>query len=226
MQTCYRLWALIERGDELIERREALEQIYKYSDNFLDPDTARVRNKNINSFEVAPSIFVFPCLSRDFCEILIDAAEAYDQWEGEQGDEFSAPEARLRRVMPRLEDHIATIVTSYLNGIVKRVFLGGYRIGWISSPFIIRYSLTTQKSMDLHYDGMSEVTISIPLSSDFEGGGLNFPRQRYTTTKVKPGNAIIFPGGPSHLHQALPVEKGVRYSLTIWTRNEPPEGDV
>lgn len=209
-----------------MSRRHTLEKIFTYNNSFLDPGVADVRSKNINSFEVAPSIFVFPCLSRDFCEILIDAAEAHGHWEGEPGDEFSAPEARLRRVMPRLEDHIATIVTGYLNSIAKRVFLGGYRIGWISSPFIIRYSPTTQKSMDLHYDGMSEVTISIPLSSEFEGGGLNFPRQRYTTIKVKPGNAIMFPGGPSHLHQALPVKKGVRYSLTIWTRNEPLESEV
>lgn len=208
-----------------MSRRGALEQIYRFSDSFLDPDTAQVCSKNINSFEVAPSIFVFPCLSRDLCDILIDAAEAYDHWEGEPGDDFSAPEARLRRVMPRLEDHIATIVTGYLNSITKRVFMGGYRIGWISSPFIIRYSPTTQKSMNLHYDGMSEVTISIPLSSDFEGGGLSFPRQRYTTSNLEPGNAVMFPGGPSHLHQALPVTKGVRYSLTIWTRNEPPEGE-
>lgn len=60
-----------------------------------------------------------------------------------------------------------------------------------------------------------KVTLIIQLNDDFEGGGLSFFGDTHRV-EVKKGSAILFPSEYLFPHQALPVTKGVRYSLITW----------
>ncbi|MEH0741458.1 hypothetical protein H4F05_07990 [Vibrio cholerae] len=167
-------------------------------------------------------IFTFPLLSDVFVQFLCSMADKYGRWYRENGDEYSAPEMRIRRISQGLEDVIGIIIEKHINPILSILYMDSYEIGWIEPPFIIRYEESTQKEMGLHFDGQSELTLSVPLSDKFKGGGLYFPRQNYSTSNVPVGHVIIFPGGPSHIHKAVSIENGERYSLTIWSSSEEP----
>lgn len=167
-------------------------------------------------------IFTFPFLSEVFIQFLCSMADKHGYWYREKGDAYSAPEMRIRRISRGLEDVISIIIEKHINPILSVLYLDSYEIGWIEAPFIIRYEESSQKDMGLHFDGQSELTLSVPLSDNFKGGGLYFPRQDYSSSNVPVGHVIIFPGGPSHIHKANAIESGERYSLTIWSSSEEP----
>jgi len=60
-----------------------------------------------------------------------------------------------------------------------------------------------------------KVTFVVQLNEDFEGGGLSFFADTHRV-EVKKGSVILFPSNYMYPHQALPVTKGVRYSLITW----------
>lgn len=60
-----------------------------------------------------------------------------------------------------------------------------------------------------------KVTFIVQLNEDFEGGGLSFFDDTHRI-EVKKGSVILFPSNYLFPHQALPVTKGVRYSLITW----------
>lgn len=166
-------------------------------------------------------LWTFPLLSPRFCTFLNDCSDARDSWEPAPGDAFSAPEMRLSRLSPDLPGVIADILTRHVNPLLRRLFHGMYTAGHVEDPFLIRYSMRSQKGMGLHFDGQSDISMAVALNSGFEGGHLRFPRQGVTVEDVPVGHAVLFPGGPTHLHQALEITAGERRSLTIWTRAEP-----
>ena len=172
--------------------------------------------------EVAPEIFNFPFLSERFVEFLCHVSDLHGDWRAECGDDFGAPELRLRKITPNLEKLLSQILYLHVNPILRVLYQGCYEIGWISPPFIINYNMATQREMGLHYDGLSEVTLSVPLLGEASGGCLEFPRQDYCTEEVPLGSVLVFPGGPTHVHRARPIVRGQRKSLTIWTRSEEP----
>jgi hypothetical protein len=95
------------------------------------------------------------------------------------------------------------------------VFAGAYSAEVIEAPLLIRYDMTTQQSMGLHMDGQSEVSLAIALDQGYEGGGLRFPRQGCVVRQLPVGHGLMFLGGPTHLHEALPITTGVRRSMTL-----------
>jgi len=168
----------------------------------------------------APDLYSFPFLSEEFVRFLVWVSDQVGRWAPEEGDEYGAPELRLRKISPGLEDVFGEIVKRHVNPLVRRLYLGSYEIGWLQPPFLLRYDMHRQQEMGLHYDGQSELTITVGLNDDFEGGGLEFPRQAFHSCQVPVGHALMFPGNLTHLHRALPIESGERRSLTLWTRRE------
>jgi hypothetical protein len=174
-------------------------------------------------------VLSFPLLSPRFCQFLIDASDAVGTWKPAEGDAYGAPELRLRCITPRLSSVVETIILLHVNPLFRRVFCGAYQARVIEPPFLIRYDMATQQDMGLHMDGQSEVSLAVALNGlhargtgltcDYEGGGLHFPRQGCIVRQLPIGHALLFLGGPTHLHEALPITAGVRRSLTIWTRS-------
>lgn len=170
----------------------------------------------------APDLYSFPFLSPAFAEFLVGLGDQIGRWQPEEGDEYGAPELRLRKISPGLEDVFAEIIKRHVNPLLRRLYLGCYEVGWLQPPFLIRYDMHTQQDMGLHHDAESELTLSVALNAEFEGGSLEFPRQGFSSAAVPVGHALMFPGGPTHVHRALPITAGERRSLTIWTRQDEP----
>lgn len=173
----------------------------------------------------APDLYSFPFLSARFVDYLVQLGNYVGRWQPEKSDEFGAPELRLRRISPGLQKIFAEIVRRHVNPLLRNLYLGSYEIGWLEPPFLIRYDMHRQQGMGLHYDGQSELTLAVALNADFEGGHLEFPRQDFHSGQVPVGHALMFPGGLTHLHRALPIRSGERRSLTMWTRSEKPDKD-
>lgn len=163
-------------------------------------------------------VLSFPLLSPRFCRFLIDASDALGVWRPAKGDAYGAPEMRLHRITPRLSRVFETIILCHVNPVFRRVFMGAFSARVIEPPFLIRYGMATQQDMGLHMDGQSEVSLAIALNQEYEGGGLHFPRQGCVVRQLPVGHGLMFPGGPTHLHEALPITAGERRSLTVWTR--------
>lgn len=170
----------------------------------------------------APDLYSFPFLSRSFVELLMRVGDEFGRWEPEEGDPYGAPELRLRKISPGLEDVLAEIIKRHVNPLLRRLYLGCYEIGWIQPPFLIRYDMHRQQDMGLHFDAESELTLSVLLDDGFEGGGVELPRQGFRSTEIPVGHALMFPGGITHLHRALPITAGERCTLTIWTQQDAP----
>lgn len=82
-------------------------------------------------------------------------------------------------------------------------------------PAVRKYEVHVVNQMDLHYD-LETVAMVGYLNKEFEGGGTNFPRWNMTVgghTDVIPGSVVLYPGGISHEHKALPITAGKRYML-------------
>jgi hypothetical protein len=212
----------------------SLAWLFRYDPSMVDPallEATPVRGMSVADHFLerelvtrAPDLYSFPFLSRGFVQFLIEIGDQVGRWEPAEGDDYGAPELRLRKISPGLEDVFSALLERHVNPILRRLYLGGYEIGWMQPPFMIRYDMHRQQDMALHYDGQSELTIAVSLNDEFEGGHLEFPRQGVCSDVVPVGHALMFPGGLSHLHRALPIRSGERRALTIWTRSEKPGG--
>ncbi|MCC7047996.1 MAG: 2OG-Fe(II) oxygenase [Alphaproteobacteria bacterium] len=82
------------------------------------------------------------------------------------------------------------------------------------------YDATRQDFFGLHRDNLSPRTrhrrfaISLNLNDDFDGGELRFPEYGGAHYRMEAGTACVF--SCSLLHEALPVTKGQRFSLTTF----------
>ncbi|MCC6471321.1 MAG: 2OG-Fe(II) oxygenase [Alphaproteobacteria bacterium] len=96
---------------------------------------------------------------------------------------------------------------------------------------VLGYDATRRDFFGLHRDNLSPRTrhrrfaISLNLNDDFDGGELRFPEYGGALYRMEAGTACVF--SCSLLHEALPVAKGQRFSLTTFmcdpTEPAPPK---
>lgn len=60
-----------------------------------------------------------------------------------------------------------------------------------------------------------DISLLIYINDKFTGGGLRFDNLQYTY-QPEAGDLVFFPSGHRYLHQALPVEKGIKYAIVTW----------
>lgn len=193
---------------------------------FTMPSAARlfekVEPRSLEQLTHEP-VFSFGLLTEWTCQKLIEAALTADQWGSEEGDPYPGDEVRLSTISERLDRYFAVAFCAVANSYLAERY-AKYRIAphTITSAFIIRYRAGQGvQELDVHHDGQSEVTFSIPLNEDYTGSGLHFataPGLPPEGWRSEPGECLCFPGGPSHEHYVKPIESGERYSLTIWTK--------
>lgn len=172
----------------------------------------------------AQHVFTFPALTPEACLLLIQAAEEADVWASAANDPYPGRETRLVRIDPGLDELFRKLWALVANRVLASHY-PKYQIHWstVSSPFLIRQEVG-DPGMDLHYDEVSNVTFSLPLSDGWQGEGLRFPFRPDLPDNAADGfrgplgHCLCFPGGPTHFHEVPPITSGLRYSLTIWTR--------
>ena len=68
------------------------------------------------------------------------------------------------------------------------------------------------------HNDASMVSGSLKLNEGYQGAELSFPRQHFTNRHVPRGVMLMWPGQVTHPHVCEPLEEGVKYSLTLWTK--------
>ena len=165
-------------------------------------------------------VFSFQFMTQWACEKLIEAAEDSGEWKRQEGDQYPGEECRFADISAKLDHHFRLAFCAIANTYLAEHYVK-YRIAphTMESPFLIRYRAGEGiQEMDVHNDGLSEVTFSIPLRNAHKGCGLKFALAPELGKKGGVGEALCFPGGPTHEHYVTPITEGERYSLTIWTR--------
>jgi hypothetical protein len=188
----------------------------EYTKGFFDSLYAE-RATEIEFVDLGNDIFVLKNLfSKKWCADLIAACEEKKDWEQLPNDLFPAQEIRLNTLLEkRFTEHFEQV---YANTIVPQIeaYWPKLKMHGIRDLFAIKYSPETQSSLELHHD-MSLVSATIKLSNDYEGAVLDFPRQNINNSTMEVGDAIFWPAQVTHPHQSLPITKGTKYSLVLWT---------
>lgn len=166
--------------------------------------------------EPVPGVCVVPFLTPEFCAKLIAAADSRGGYEPDPDDPYPGQELSVLA-----DQELGQTINVLFKSVVKNLVFccyDGFTVDYAHDVFVLRYSMDTQRSMGLHFDEQSDVSIAVALNDGFEGGGVHFPRYRWSTRDVPVGHAVLFPGKVTHRHEALPITSGVRYSMTWWTR--------
>jgi hypothetical protein len=181
-----------------------LARILRYDDAIADGPVALV----------APEIVSMAFWTPAFCATVVRAAEATGAFGADPEDPVPGHELSLAALSPRLfahvEDDVAVRVMPALMGTWPAIEYAGLR-----DVFVIKFTPGGQAELPLHHD-VAQVSASVRLNDGYEGGALEFPRQRFSNATTAVGALVAWPSLVTHPHRSAPVRRGVKYSLTIW----------
>ena len=164
--------------------------------------------------ELAHDLLTVPWWTPTFCQALIRAAEAVGGFEPDPDDPVPGEEVSLAAISPRLFEAVQDDVGMRLWPLLRQHWpLIDYH--GLRDAFVIRYAPGRQTELRLHHD-VAQVSASVKLNDDYEGGVLEFPQQQASNASLGVGSLLAWPSLVTHPHRATAVTSGVKYSLTIW----------
>ena len=186
-----------------------LNNIYQrfYGDPIITYSSSSVYEK------ISDDMLLIDFMSADMCQKMISLSEKHT-FKSLSYDKVKGQELRLREfgLWDELEDHWNTNIYPIVHEFWNPCHMWGMR-----DAFLIKYEMDKQKDLPLHNDA-SLVTGSVKLNDDYEGGVLEFPRQKLSNKDIPIGKCILFPGQVTHGHLSTPITEGTKYSLTIWSQ--------
>jgi predicted 2-oxoglutarate/Fe(II)-dependent dioxygenase YbiX len=148
---------------------------------------------------------------------------------------ISAPEVKAKN--PSVRESIDAEIYSILNNVITEYVSdvmplarvsadSGYELtSYAKGSFFREHIDTFYPSDSAHSSRMDmvlardaarrQLSISIQLNEEYEGGELTFYDKKHTVTKKK-GLITVFPSNHLFPHQVTPVEAGIRYSIVTW----------
>ena len=162
---------------------------------------------------LSDDILLIDFMSEDMCQKMISLSEKHT-FQSLSYDKVKGQELRLKEfgMWDELEEHWNTHVYPIVHEFWTPCHMWGMR-----DAFLIKYEMEKQRDLPLHNDA-SLVTGSVKLNDDYEGGVLEFPRQKFSNKDIPIGKCILFPGQVTHGHLSTSITKGTKYSLTIWSQ--------
>jgi hypothetical protein len=164
--------------------------------------------------DLGGEVYAVPFWTPRFCDTVIRAAEAIGAFEPQDDDPVPGHEISLAIISPRLfeqvEIDLGRRIWPQLQSVWPYIDYHGLR-----DVFVIRYAMGEQEHLRMHHD-VAQVSASAKLNDDYEGAVLDFPRQGLTNESLALGELIVWPSLVTHPHQATPLERGVKYGLTVW----------
>jgi hypothetical protein len=164
--------------------------------------------------EVGPDLFVVPCWTAQFCDLIVRAAEAVGAFEPQPHDPVPGHEVSLAVISPRLfetvQEDFGTRLWPQLRTVWPYVDYHGLR-----DAFVIRYAEGEQESLRIHHD-VAQVSGSIKLNEGYMGADLVFPRQLFDNSGVAVGDMLVWPSLVTHPHETSQLVSGIKYALTVW----------
>lgn len=207
----------IYHGNGGAEAKEKFESLY----NEFYPKSADLFLPTYDKFDVIEKdMLVVDFMTQSQCEDLIDIADRHGGWGSLSYDKFPAQEIRIKQL--GLWDQLEKHWEKHLYPVIEKYWAPIEMYG-LRDAFVMRYAMDTQVSLAYHNDA-SMVTGSVKLNEDYEGANLVYPRQNISNIDIPVGRCMLFPGMVTHGHECLPLQSGVKYSLTMWTSRYP--GDI
>ncbi|KAL6076598.1 Procollagen-lysine,2-oxoglutarate 5-dioxygenase 1 [Balamuthia mandrillaris] len=178
--------------------------------------------------EVAEQIYFFQLFTEEFCRLLVEEAEHCGKWVTNK-EKTNEPHPFVEGLidvcepdtviefdeLPGLEEVYGSVIKNHVQPIMEAKWVTFKLQKW-DMPAVRKYEPDVVNSMDLHYD-LETLSMVGYLSKDFVGGGTYFPRWKLLVgghEDVVPGSVVLYPGGISHEHKALPITAGKRYMLS------------
>lgn len=165
--------------------------------------------------------YTLPWLSREDCDDL-RTEFAVSEYEVNDEEEEAAriPEIVLAEHHEELHAQLCQLFSNELLAIVTA--LTGHKVETFESIQLAKYSPEGVAKGTWHTDQDSDVTITVALNDDYEGGGLRISEGGHygavhEIPKQPTGTATIFCGRMCH-HYGLPVTKGTRDLLVFWCK--------
>jgi hypothetical protein len=208
-------------------------ELFTYNDEFvkrfIDPSVHVIHPSKIHEIatEVAEQLYLVQLFTPEFCQLLIEEAEHANKWVTHL-EKFEEPHPFAEGLidvcepdttvdfdeLPGLEEVYGNIIRNHVQPLME-TFWKTFKLQKWDTPAVRKYEPHVVNRMDLHYD-LETVSMVGYLSKDFVGGGTHFPRWNVTVgthENVRVGSVVIYPGGVSHEHMALPITAGKRYML-------------
>lgn len=182
---------------------------------FLTPEL-RSKNWDLYVKEEMPNVYTIPAFTDEFCEFIIEEAEACNCWTFDRHVTYPTTDMLLDTL--GLGETYVEILKEYFWDIA----IEKYKLEephWrdlYAENFLARYHPFAQYHLSLHHDH-SQITTVVTLNEDFEGGGTYFSKQK-TKLLGKKGHISIHPGQVTHRHGGLPVTSGQRYIIVSFCR--------
>ena len=163
---------------------------------------------------IGDEIYTVPFWTPRFCDTVIRAAEAVGAFEHQPDDPVPGHEVSLAAISPRLfelvEIDLGVRIWPQLQTEWPYIDYHGLR-----DAFVIKYAMGEQEHLRMHHD-VAQVSASVKLNEGYDGAVLDFPRQGVSNIDVPVGELVVWPSLVTHPHQATPLQRGVKYGLTIW----------
>lgn len=187
----------------------------EWKTRFLTPEL-RSKNWDLYVQEEMPNVYTIPAFTEEFCEFIIEEAEACNCWTFNRHENYPTTDMLLETL--RLKETYVEILKEYFWDIAvdKYKLEEPYWKNLHSENFLARYHPFAQYHLGLHHDH-SQITTVVTLNEDFTGGGTYFSKQK-TRLQGKKGWISIHPGQITHRHGGLPVLSGQRYIIVSFCR--------
>jgi 2OG-Fe(II) oxygenase superfamily len=163
---------------------------------------------------IGQDLYVTSFWTPQFCAAIIRAAEAVGAFELQPDDPVPGHEVSLAVISPRLFENVQADIGARLWPQLREAWPYVDYHG-LRDVFVIRYALGEQESLRIHHD-VAQVSASIKLNNDYEGGELAFPLQGVTNEHVAVGNVLAWPSLVTHPHESRQLRSGVKYAVTVW----------
>lgn len=179
--------------------------------------------------EPVPGVYVFDCLTAEFCSRLLGELRHYESV-------AAASAGLLPLTRPNSMNNYGLVLNELgfkpaIDGLVERLVapLAVRYFGTAGQSladqhsFTIRYEAGGDRALARHVDS-SDVTLNICLEAECEGSTLSFFGVRGTDSHRRENVAIVHRAGQAvlhvgrHEHQANPLISGTRTNLIIWAR--------
>jgi hypothetical protein len=176
--------------------------------NAIHPDFGNYTIKN--------DIIVTPFWTRAFCDELAGICDEVQDRFAIREPEYGTFELKLNDISRILFTDYATHFNSEVLPMLRKEWFIN-KVEGMFSPYILRYSQNTARSLQLHTD-VSIFTTYIQLNDNYKGCHVTFPRQNFCVDSVPVGHAIFWPSLVTHSHYVSELISGVKYSFTsfVW----------
>ena len=182
-----------------------------------------------SDYELKSDVVVFSSfVKKEFCQQIVEFFKDSPDWnKSVTYGEGPTPEDAKRS--PRQSDEISSILFKGADSYVYTIFkeaMAKYREIYAPAEVdilsdegysLLRYSPGGEyrEHTDRGSNNNRVVSGLIYLNDDYKGGEIHFPRY---DLRIKPmtGSVVMFPSTHTHLHAALPVTEGTKYSIVTW----------